>query len=115
MREFIVAVMVLHASSVLAGDTLNTETRSVSVKVTEDGFEPREIKVKKGQPMTLVFTRVTEATCITAIDIPDGNVRDLDLPLNKAVRVRITPKRSGVENFHCSAMAMGDGRLIVAD
>jgi plastocyanin domain-containing protein len=40
---------------------------------------------------------------------------ELDLPLNKPVSVTVTPKKAGVERFHCSAMAMGDGRLDVSN
>jgi plastocyanin domain-containing protein len=89
--------------------------RKVDIKVTDAGFEPREVKAKKGQPLTLVFTRTTDRTCITAIDIPDEKVKGVELPLNKAVAVTVTPKKAGVEAFHCSAMAMGNGKLIVAD
>jgi hypothetical protein len=29
--------------------------------------------------------------------------------------VAVTPKKAGVEKFHCSAMAMGNGKLVVQD
>lgn len=89
--------------------------RRVEVKVTDAGFEPREVKARKGEPLTLVFTRVTERTCITAIDIPDEKVKNLELPLNKAVPVTVTPRKAGTEPFHCSAMGMGNGRIVVVD
>jgi len=85
----------------------------VEIKVTEEGFEPREVKVKKGEPVTLVFLRTTDRTCITAIDIPAEKVKKFELPLNQAVSLTITPKKAGVEAFHCSAMGMGEGKLIV--
>ena len=87
--------------------------RQVAIRVTDVGFEPREIKVKRGQPVTLAFTRVTDRTCITAIDIPDEGVKNFELPLNKTVALTITPTKKGVEKFHCSAMGMGNGRLVV--
>ena len=89
--------------------------RRVEIKVTDAGFEPREVKARTGEPLTLVFTRVTERTCITAVDIPDEKVRSLDLPLNKAVAVTVTPRKAGTEPFHCSAMGMGNGKLVVVD
>jgi plastocyanin domain-containing protein len=89
--------------------------RKVEIKVTEEGFVPREIKLKKGEPTTLAFTRVTESTCMTAVDIPDEKVTELELPLNKTVTVTVTPKKKGIEKFHCSAMGMGDGKLVVED
>ncbi len=89
------------------------QARRIDIKVTDAGFEPREIRVKKGEPVTLVFTRVTDRTCITAIDIPDEEVKKLELPLNRPAEVTITPKKPGVEAFHCSAMAMGNGRIHV--
>jgi plastocyanin domain-containing protein len=89
--------------------------KKVAIKVTDDGFKPAEVKVKKGVPTTLEFTRLTDATCITEIDIPAENVKEFALPLNKTVSLTITPKKAGVEKFHCSAMGMGDGKIVVED
>jgi len=88
--------------------------RRVEIKVTADGFDPQEVKLKKGERVILTFTRVTDDTCITAIDIPAENVSGLELPLNKPVSVTIAPAKAGVEEFHCSAMGMGGGRLIIS-
>jgi plastocyanin domain-containing protein len=110
MRQLLIALSLFAAAPALAG-----EPAKIQIKVTDAGFEPREVKVKKGQPTTLVFTRTTEKTCITAIDIPDEKIKDFDLPLNKPVSLTVTPKKAGVEKFHCSAMAMGNGKLLVQD
>ena len=120
MRTLALAVLLL-AVPALAADKPATAPpaaapaagRRVEIKVTDAGFEPREVKAKKGEPLTLVFTRVTDATCIRAIDIPDENVKNLKLPLNQAVSVTVTPKKAGVEKFHCTAMAMGNGQIVV--
>ena len=114
MRKALLALALLATAPAFAAEPA-PGGQKVDIKVTDDGFLPREIKVKKGQPTTLVFTRVTDATCITAIDIPDEKVKEFELPLNKAVSLTITPKKKGVEKFHCSAMGMGGGRLIVED
>ena len=87
--------------------------RKIEIKVTDAGFEPREFKVKQGEPTTLAFTRTTDRTCITAIDIPAEDVKEFELPLNRTVTLTITPKKKGVEAFHCSAMGMGKGRIHV--
>lgn len=110
MKKLLLAIALAAAAPALAG-----EARKVEIKVTDAGFEPREVKAKKGEPLTLVFTRTTERTCITAVDIPAENVKNLKLPLNQAVSVTVTPKKAGVEKFHCTAMAMGNGKLVVQD
>ena len=89
--------------------------RTIEIKVTDAGFEPREVRVKKGEPVTLSFLRTTDRTCIKAVDIPAENVKNFQLPLDKAVSVTITPSKAGVEVFHCTAMAMGGGKIIVGD
>ena len=113
MRLAVLASLALLAAPALAADKAPAAGRRVEIKVTDAGFEPREVKLKKGEPATLVFTRVTDATCIKAIDIPDEKVKKLELSLNKPASVTITPKKAGVEAFHCSAMGMGNGKLIV--
>ncbi|HET8724059.1 MAG TPA: cupredoxin domain-containing protein [Anaeromyxobacteraceae bacterium] len=87
--------------------------KAIQIKVTENGFEPQEIKVKKGQPVTLTFLRTTDRTCIKAIDIPAEKVKGFELPLDKPVSLTITPAKAGVEKFHCTAMAMGNGKIVV--
>jgi plastocyanin domain-containing protein len=89
--------------------------RKIEIKVTDAGFEPREVQVKKGVPVTLSFLRTTERTCIKAVDIPAEKVKNFQLPLDKAVALTITPAKAGVEVFHCTAMGMGGGKIIVAD
>ncbi len=108
MRRIALAAALLAAAPALGAPTL-------AIQVTDSGFEPQQVKVKKGEPTTLVFTRLTDRTCITAIDIPAEGVKKLELPLGKPVRVTITPKKKGIERFHCSAMGMGDGRIAVED
>ena len=123
MRYAALVVALFFAVPVLAGEPAKAAEKApaaaagkkVAIKVTDDGFKPQEIKVKKGQPVTLEFTRVTDATCMTEIDIPAENVKEFALPLNKAVSLTITPKKAGVEKFHCSAMGMGDGKIVVED
>ncbi len=114
MRHLLVALALLSADPTLAAPPAGN-VKEVQIKVTSNGFEPHEVKAKKGQPIALVFTRTTEETCITAIDMPAENVKEFALPLHKAVTLTVTPKKAGVEKFHCSAMGMGDGKLIVED
>lgn len=87
--------------------------KTIEIKVTDAGFVPKEIRVKKGVPVTLSFLRTTDRTCIKAVDIPDEKVKNFQLPLDKAVSLTITPAKVGVEPFHCTAMAMGGGKIIV--
>jgi plastocyanin domain-containing protein len=117
MRKLFIplAVLALGAAAPAPAADAPAEGRKVAIQVTDAGFEPREVKVKKGEPVTLVFTRMTERTCITAIDIPDEKVKGVELPLRKPVAIIVTPRKAGTEPFHCSAMGMGNGKLIVAD
>jgi plastocyanin domain-containing protein len=113
MRKLLMALALLAAAPALAGEA--KAGKKVEIKVSDAGFEPREVKAKAGEPLTMVFTRTTDRTCITAIDIPDENVKAFKLPLNQAVSLTITPKKAGVEKFHCTAMAMGNGKIVVQD
>ena len=114
MRLFALLALVV-ALPVLAADKAPAPAagKAITIKVTENGFEPQEIKVKKGQPVTLTFLRTTDRTCIKAVDIPAEKVKGFQLPLDKAVSLTITPAKAGVEKFHCTAMAMGGGKIVV--
>lgn len=87
------------------------EGKTVEISVTEKGFEPSEIAVKKGEPLTLVVTRKTDKTCAREIVIKDEKI-NAELPLNKAVKLTFTPAKSGEIRYACG-MDMFSGVLKV--
>jgi plastocyanin len=90
----------------------NKGGQTVQMKVTDKGFEPATVTVKKGEPVTLVITRTTEQTCATEIVIDDYGV-NTKLPLNKAVTVTFTPKQAGDLKYGCAMGKMIGGVLKV--
>src|SRR5687768_6173265 len=86
--------------------------RDVEITVTEKGYEPSPIKVKKGEPLRLLITRKTEKTCANEILIHGTDV-NVPLPLNKQVEVEFTPKKSGELKYGCAMGMMIAGVLLV--
>jgi plastocyanin domain-containing protein len=80
----------------------------VTMKVTDKGFEPQDLRVQKGQPVKLTITRVSDATCATEIVIDEHNIQT-KLPLNEAVSVTFTPKTSGQLKYGCAMDKMIGG------
>lgn len=85
--------------------------KRVTVEVTQDGFVPKEIPAKVGQPITLVVTRKTDLTCAKQIVFADLGVTK-DLPMNQAVEVTVTPTKAGDLRFAYD-MDMVGGKLVV--
>src|SRR5512147_1901689 len=88
------------AKAGIAEGTVKNGVRTVDMQVTEDGFVPAKIKANKGEKLRLVITRKTDRTCATEIVIKDHGI-DTKLPLNKAVTVELTPKKSGELKYAC--------------
>jgi plastocyanin domain-containing protein len=84
---------------------------AIEVSVTGEGFVPSSIKVKAGQPVTLVVTRKTDRTCATEIVIKDQGINQ-KLPLNQPVTVQFTPRKSGQIRYACG-MDMISGVVVV--
>lgn len=80
--------------------------RTIDLEVTEKGFEPNRVKVTKGEPLKLVITRKTDATCAKEITIPAENIRAA-LPLDKPVTLAFTPKKSGDLEYSCGIGMIG--------
>ena len=86
--------------------------RRIELTVTENGFEPTPIKVKRGEPLELVVTRKTDKTCATEIVVPEANLKKA-LPLNEAVVLALTPARTGELKYGCGMNQMVAGVLLV--
>jgi len=107
MTALIVSALLVLGPGTAKGD----KPRTVELSVTDKGFEPNNVTVKKGKPLHLVVTRKTDQTCATSIDIKDAGIRK-DLPLNKAVAIDFTPEKAGEIRYACGMGMMG-GVLLV--
>lgn len=86
----------------------------IELEVTSDGFVPADgkgdVKVKVGQPVTLVVTRKVERTCATEIVVKDYGIQKA-LPADQPVEVTFTPTKPGPIRYAC-AMDMIAGQIV---
>lgn len=84
------------------------------IKVTEKGFEPGETSVAAGKPVTLVFERKTDQTCIkeVVLTMDDGTKVQKELPMNTPVEIAATFPKAGKLSYACG-MDMMKGTIIV--
>jgi plastocyanin domain-containing protein len=104
-RALIVAALALLAGCGASGPS------EIQVAVTDSGFEPKNVTVKKGQAAVLVITRKSQNTCATeAIFTETG--KKYDLPLNQAVRIDLTGASPGTLHYACG-MDMEHGTVTI--
>ncbi|MBA3396296.1 MAG: cupredoxin domain-containing protein [Deltaproteobacteria bacterium] len=85
----------------------------LEISVTAKGFEPDNLSVPSGKPVTLVFTRKTESTCAKEVVIPmDGEKIERKLPLNEAIAIEVTFPKAGEITYACG-MDMVKGTVVV--
>jgi plastocyanin domain-containing protein len=101
------AALTLGACSDSAGAEGPIQNR-VEMSVTDKGFEPQNLRVKKGEPVTLIITRKTDTTCATEIVIDEHKI-NTKLPLNQPVTVTFTPSKSGELKYGCAMQKMIGG------
>ena len=86
--------------------------RRIAISVTEKGFEPNGITVKKGETVVLVFTRKTEHTCAKEVIVyleGDKQVQQ-PLPLDTPVEITATFSKAGELGYACK-MRMHAGAI----
>ena len=88
-----------------------SKSEAIAIAVTEEGFEPAEVHVAEGVPVTLVVTRKTEKTCATEFVMKSEGISQ-PLPLNQPVTIAFTPKKKGTLHYACG-MDMYSGKVIV--
>lgn len=106
MRRLIaVAALVLLAGCTPAGP------KEIQVAVTDMGFEPKEVVIKKGQAAVLVMTRKSDQTCATEAVFTETG-KKYDLPLNEAVRIDLAGVSPGTLHYACG-MNMEKGTVVI--
>ena len=74
--------------------------KEIQLTVTDMGFQPNAVTIKKGQAAVLVITRKTDQTCATEVIFAETG-RRYDLPLNQPVRVDLTGVSPGTVHYAC--------------
>lgn len=88
------------------------DPRVITLSVTEKGYEPTPITLKKDEPVKLVVTRKTEQTCATELVMKDYGI-NTPLPLNTPVEIAFTPNKSGTLTYGCAMGQMISGMFMV--
>lgn len=104
-------VFATSAQSHAQAKSAKPKLQTARVVINEQGYSRTSINIRRGVPTRITFLRQTDETCATEIVIPDYGIRRT-LPLNVAVAVSFTPKKSGEAGFTCG-MNMHRGKLIV--
>jgi len=92
-------------------DTVVSVKNSVDILV-DGGYSPSAISIPKGKETYINFFRKDPSTCLEEIVLPDFKIKKF-LPLNKTIRVSITPKKEGTYEIVCG-MNMFHGKIIVS-
>ncbi|MDQ3818638.1 MAG: cupredoxin domain-containing protein [Acidobacteriota bacterium] len=84
---------------------------AIKINVGSSGYEPSEISVKKGEKVTLAFTRTDSQNCAGTVLFPQLNI-SRQLAVGETVLIELTPNEAGQINFSCG-MGMFKGKVIV--
>jgi plastocyanin domain-containing protein len=81
----------------------------VDISIVQTGFSPDHIEVERAKPVTLVFTRKVEHTCVDKVVFPAEKI-EKDVPMGQPVEVALAPAAD--TTFRCP-MGHAIGRLTV--
>jgi len=83
----------------------------IEVHVRDGVYEPSLIDATAGKGISLKFTREDETACAAQLIFPELGIQK-ELPLGKAVVIRVVPESAGEYGFQCQ-MGMYRGVLRV--
>ncbi len=82
------------------------------ITITVDGgYVPETISIPKNKTTSITLIRKDANPCLEEVILSDFNIKKY-LPMNKKVKIDLTPKKTGEYKFSCG-MGMFHGKLIV--
>jgi len=93
-------------------DVTDASTPKIKMLVTNKGYSPRVIRVKKGVPVELeIENPLKNNSCLSTFMIPDFNINNVNLK-EGTTKLSFTPDKTGEYTFSCG-MKMYKGTIIV--
>ena len=86
--------------------------QEVTIKV-RGGYEPADVRVRKGALVRLVFDRQETSGCSEEVVFPEFGIKRF-LPAHQSTTIEFMPQKAGIYEFTCG-MSMLRGRLTVVD
>ena len=116
MKRFL--LLNLAFSLMLAGGAISTNAKpkkikTVRINISQQGYAPASIAVKKGETVRLVFYRADANNCGEELVFPALNIKR-QIPVRRRVAVTLTPRRTGEISFACG-MDMYRGKILVTN
>ncbi|WML52793.1 cupredoxin domain-containing protein [Neobacillus sp. PS3-12] len=95
----------------IEADVTKETVPKVKMEVTQTGYSPNVIRVKKGVPVELDVHNPLENSCLSILNMPDFNMNNVNLKVGTTT-LTFTPSNSGEYTFSCG-MDMFKGKIIV--
>lgn len=92
-------------------DVTHEYAPKIKMKVTQTGYTPNVIRVKKGVPVELEIDNPFENSCLSTFSIPNFNMINVNLKV-ETTNLSFTPDKIGEYTFSCG-MQMFKGTIIV--
>jgi heme/copper-type cytochrome/quinol oxidase subunit 2 len=92
-------------------DVTKEASPKVKMEVTETGYTPNMIRVKKGVPVEIDVHNPLENSCLSTLNMPDFNINNVTLKVGTTT-LNFTPSTAGEYTFSCG-MDMFKGKIIV--
>jgi plastocyanin len=99
------------AAASIEADVTKETAPKVKIEVTQTGYSPNIIRVKKGVQVELDVHNPLENSCLSTLNIPDFNLNNVNLKVGTTL-LTFTPSTSGEYTFSCG-MDMFKGKIIV--
>lgn len=114
IRTILVSFVLAFSAGARADAPAPKSATKISIEVNKRGFNPDNVSVPAKKPVTLVFTRTTDATCTktVVVTMDDGKKIEKPLPLGTPVELTVSFPKAGKLSYACS-MDMVKGTIIV--
>ncbi|HEX9962466.1 MAG TPA: cupredoxin domain-containing protein [Pyrinomonadaceae bacterium] len=116
MKRFLSLNLILSLFFVFGAVSTNAKPKkikTVRINISQAGYAPASVSVKKGQTVRLVFYRSDANNCGDELVFPAFDIRR-EIPVGKRVIMTLTPKRAGAISFACG-MDMYRGKILVTN
>ncbi|KKT41214.1 MAG: putative membrane protein [Microgenomates group bacterium GW2011_GWC1_44_37] len=113
IQNFVTAAVGAERTGPGTNSVLGDKVQTTTINVTNSGYTPKNITLKKGVPTILKLITSNVQSCSRSFTIPALNINKL-LPVTGETTIEFTPKTTGPLAFSCS-MGMYTGRFNIVN